>query len=87
LARRQLEVSNEVAAELAGSQDLILRTLEEHLECDVFLRGNVITLDGDADAVQADRVRAVGRARVEHADLGERDLRRGDRSARSPSPG
>src|SRR5215217_4085042 len=48
-----MELSNEVAAELAGSQDLILRTREEHLECDVFLRGNVITLDGDADAVQA----------------------------------
>jgi phosphate starvation-inducible PhoH-like protein len=52
MARRQMELSNEVAAELAGSQDLILRTLEEHLECDVFLRGNVVTLDGDADAVQ-----------------------------------
>ena len=48
-----MELSNEVAAELAGSQDLILRTLEEHLDCDVFLRGNVITLDGEADAVQA----------------------------------
>jgi phosphate starvation-inducible PhoH-like protein len=53
MARRQMELSNDVAAELAGSQDRILRTLEEHLECDVFLRGNVITLDGDADAVQA----------------------------------
>ena len=53
MARRQMELSNEVAAELAGSQDHILRTLEEHLECDVFLRGNMITLDGDADAVQA----------------------------------
>jgi phosphate starvation-inducible PhoH-like protein len=48
-----MELSNEVAAELAGSHDQILRTLEEHLECDVFLRGNVLTLDGDADAVQA----------------------------------
>jgi phosphate starvation-inducible protein PhoH and related proteins len=48
-----MELSNEVAAELAGSQDRILRTLEEHLDCDVFLRGNVVTLDGDADAVQA----------------------------------
>src|ERR687892_927478 len=47
-----MELSNDVAAELAGSQDRILRTLEEHLECDVFLRGNVITLDGEADAVQ-----------------------------------
>ena len=45
MARRQMELSNEVAAELAGSQDLILRTLEEHLDCDVFLRGNVVTLD------------------------------------------
>src|SRR5918992_1757392 len=53
MARRQLELSNEVAAELAGSQDLVLRTLEEHLDCDVFLRGNMVTLDGDADAVQA----------------------------------
>src|ERR687885_2015908 len=53
MARRQLEVSNEVAAELAGSQDAALRTLEAHLDCDVFLRGNVVTLDGDAEAVQA----------------------------------
>src|SRR5215217_4377018 len=53
MSRRQMELSNEVAAELAGSQDHILRTLEEHLACDVYLRGNVITLDGDADAVRA----------------------------------
>src|ERR671933_1935527 len=53
MARRQMELSNEVAAELAGSHDQVLRTLESHLECDVFLRGNVLTLDGDADAVQA----------------------------------
>jgi len=53
MARRQLELSNEVAAELAGSNDAILRALEEHLPCDVFLRGNVVTLDGDAESVQA----------------------------------
>jgi phosphate starvation-inducible protein PhoH and related proteins len=53
MARRQLELSNEVAAELAGSQDQILRTLEEHLACEIFLRGNVVTLEGDAEAVQA----------------------------------
>src|SRR3712207_7682116 len=53
MARRQLEVSNEVAAELAGSHDAILRSVQDHLDCDVFLRGNVITLDGDAEAVQA----------------------------------
>jgi phosphate starvation-inducible PhoH-like protein len=52
VARRQLELSNDVAAELAGAQDQILRTLEEHLSADIFLRGNVVTLDGDAEAVQ-----------------------------------
>ncbi len=52
MARRQLEVSNEVAAELAGSRDAALRTLEEQLDCGVYLRGNVITLDGEAEAVQ-----------------------------------
>jgi phosphate starvation-inducible PhoH-like protein len=44
--RVQVELSNEVAAELAGPGDSIMRTLEEHLDCDVFLRGNVLTLDG-----------------------------------------
>jgi phosphate starvation-inducible PhoH-like protein len=53
LARRQLELSNEVAAELAGSQDSILRTLEQHLDAEVFLRGNMVTLDGDAEAVHS----------------------------------
>jgi phosphate starvation-inducible PhoH-like protein len=51
MARRQLEVPNEVAAELAGSQDRMLRELEQALDCEVFLRGNVLTLDGEAEAV------------------------------------
>jgi phosphate starvation-inducible PhoH-like protein len=51
LSRIQVELSNEVAAELAGPGDLIMRTLEEHLDCDVFLRGNVLTLDGADGAV------------------------------------
>jgi phosphate starvation-inducible PhoH-like protein len=51
LARRQLTIDNEVAAELAGSGDSVLRTLEERLDCDVYLRGNVITLDGDPESV------------------------------------
>jgi phosphate starvation-inducible protein PhoH and related proteins len=45
--RSQIELSNEVAAELAGSQDTVLRALEEQLECRVFLRGNLITFDGE----------------------------------------
>jgi phosphate starvation-inducible protein PhoH and related proteins len=53
LARRQIELDNEVAAGLAGSQDAILKALEGHLDCDVFLRGNVVTLEGDDKAVRA----------------------------------
>jgi phosphate starvation-inducible PhoH-like protein len=51
--RRQIELENTVAAELAGSADAVLRTLEGHLDCDVFLRGNVLTLEGDDAAVEA----------------------------------
>jgi phosphate starvation-inducible PhoH-like protein len=47
LARRQLTLDNTVAAELAGSEDAVLRALEGHLDVDIFLRGNVLTLDGD----------------------------------------
>ena len=47
LSRRQLTLDNETAAELAGSHDAVLRELEERLGCDVYLRGNVLTLDGD----------------------------------------
>jgi phosphate starvation-inducible PhoH-like protein len=42
-----IELSNDVAAELAGSQDAVLRAIETHLECKVFLRGNLLTLDGE----------------------------------------
>jgi phosphate starvation-inducible PhoH-like protein len=52
LARRQLTLDNDTAAELAGSEDAVLRELEERLGCDVFLRGNVLTLDGEAADVQ-----------------------------------
>ena len=47
MARRQLTLENDVAAELAGSEDTVLRELEERIGCNVFLRGNVLTLDGD----------------------------------------
>ncbi len=47
MARRQLTLDNTIAAELAGSEDTVLRELEERLGCDVYLRGNVLTLDGD----------------------------------------
>ncbi len=51
--RRQLELDNAVAAELAGSKDAVLRTLEAHLDCEIYLRGNVLTLDGADPAVDA----------------------------------
>ena len=53
IVRRTIELDNAVAAELAGSQDAVLRTLESHLDADVFLRGNVLTLEGDEAAVEA----------------------------------
>src|SRR5690242_13812041 len=49
--RKQLELDNAVATELAGSGDAVLRALQDDLDCDVFLRGNVLTLDGAQDAV------------------------------------
>jgi phosphate starvation-inducible PhoH-like protein len=51
--RQAIELDNAVAAELAGSGDVILRTLEGHLECDVYLRGNKLTLEGEEPAVAA----------------------------------
>jgi phosphate starvation-inducible protein PhoH and related proteins len=53
----QIELSNDVAAELAGSQDAVLRALEDHLDCKVYLRGNLLTLDGEQEPVKtAERV-------------------------------
>ncbi len=52
MARRQLTLDNSVAAELAGSEDAVLRALRGRLDCDFHLRGNVLTLDGDSDDVQ-----------------------------------
>jgi phosphate starvation-inducible PhoH-like protein len=51
LARKQLTIDNEVAAELAGSGDAVLRRLEDRLDCELYLRGNVITLDGDESSL------------------------------------
>ncbi|MCW3017609.1 MAG: PhoH family protein [Solirubrobacterales bacterium] len=51
--RRQIEVSNDVAVALTGSNDQTLRALESHVGCSLYVRGNVITLDGDAESVAA----------------------------------
>ncbi|HJZ36493.1 MAG TPA: PhoH family protein, partial [Solirubrobacterales bacterium] len=52
MARRQLTLDNEVAAELAGSEDSVLRGLRDRLPVEVHLRGNVLTLDGDPGHLQ-----------------------------------
>jgi phosphate starvation-inducible PhoH-like protein len=49
--RTRIELDNGTAAELAGSGDTVLRALDAHLSCEVFLRGNVLTLDGDERAI------------------------------------
>jgi phosphate starvation-inducible PhoH-like protein len=55
--RHQIELSNELAAELAGPGDVVMKTLEERLGCEVFLRGNLLTLEGsDADVALAESV-------------------------------
>jgi phosphate starvation-inducible PhoH-like protein len=51
--RERIELDNDVATEIAGSGDVILRTLREHVDCEVYLRGNVLTLEGGADDVRA----------------------------------
>ena len=53
LMRRQIELSNQAATELAGSRDAVLRALEGHVACDLWLRGNILTLDGEEEAVDA----------------------------------
>ena len=51
--RTQIELDNAAAAELAGTGDRILQPLDEQLDCNVFLRGNLLTLDGEPEAVDA----------------------------------
>ncbi len=46
-----MDISNAVAAELAGIEDGVLDTLRERLHCTVRLRGNQLTLDGDDEHV------------------------------------
>ncbi|MDQ5894200.1 MAG: phosphate starvation-inducible protein PhoH [Actinomycetota bacterium] len=47
MARRTLTLDNEVAADLAGTEDSVLRALRERTTSSVHLRGNQLTLEGD----------------------------------------
>ena len=53
MARRTLTLDNDVAAELAGSQDSVLRSLEGRLDAKVYLRGNVLTLEGSPEELSS----------------------------------
>ena len=50
--RTQLELSNEVATELAGAHDAVMKSLEGHLEAEVYLRGNMLTLEGERGEIE-----------------------------------
>ncbi|MHB8922421.1 MAG: PhoH family protein, partial [Thermoleophilia bacterium] len=47
-----MELDNEIVAELMGEHDATLKALEARLGCDVGVRGNVISLSGDAADVE-----------------------------------
>src|SRR5438045_9680209 len=53
--QQTLDVSNEVAAELAGMGDGVLETLRDRLDCTIRLRGNQLTLEGDDRQVEEAR--------------------------------
>jgi phosphate starvation-inducible PhoH-like protein len=55
MSQQVLDVSNEVAAELAGVEDGVLDALRERLGCTINLRGNRLTLGGADEHVSAAR--------------------------------
>jgi len=50
-----LEIDNEIVAELTGDHDVNLKVLEQRLGCDIGMRGNVISLEGDEREVERGR--------------------------------
>jgi phosphate starvation-inducible PhoH-like protein len=67
--RQTIELSNRAASALCGTNDAILRRVEATIDCQIVVRGNIVTLDGDATAVaNASAVVA------EMADLAENGL-------------
>jgi phosphate starvation-inducible PhoH-like protein len=50
-----LDISNDVAAELAGIGDGVLTALRDRLRCTIRLRGNQLTIEGDEARVEAAR--------------------------------
>jgi phosphate starvation-inducible PhoH-like protein len=55
MARVQMSVGNELAAELGNNRDAMLHALNERSGVNAYLRGNELTLDGADDAVETAR--------------------------------
>jgi phosphate starvation-inducible protein PhoH and related proteins len=51
VSQQVLDISNDVAAELAGISDSVLDELRSRLKCTIRLRGNRLTLEGDEPQV------------------------------------
>jgi phosphate starvation-inducible protein PhoH and related proteins len=68
-AEQTLDVSNDVAAELASIGDGVLDALRDRLECTIFLRGNRLTIAGDGTHVA--EARAVVEELVELVETGQ----------------
>ena len=51
--RTRIELSNDGRRRAGGQSGRRPRALEAHLDCDVFLRGNVVTLDGEESETHA----------------------------------
>jgi phosphate starvation-inducible protein PhoH and related proteins len=64
-----LDVSNDVAAELAGIGDGVLEALRDRLRCTILLRGNRLTIEGDEPNVF--EARAVVDELVELVEAGQ----------------
>jgi phosphate starvation-inducible PhoH-like protein len=64
-----LDVSNDVAAELAGIGDGVLEALRDRLRCTILLRGNRLTIEGDEPNVS--EARAVVDELVELVEAGQ----------------
>ena len=67
--RQTIELSNRAASALCGTHDEVLRRVESTIDCQIVVRGNIVTLDGDATAV-ANALAVV----AEMADLAENGL-------------
>ncbi len=85
--RRQFEVTNDLAASLAGDHDAMLKALEQRLGLRVFLRGNLLTLDGESEALEAGapRDRRARRARALRPPARRGDAERRDRRRSTPT--